>query len=536
MWEAILKKSIFELIEKGRVETLKKRIKKNPQELKAQDELGHTPAIVAAMDNKAEALAVMIAQDASIMKDEMLGDNPIHHAARQGSAEAVRVMIDYNSKLLSAKNSREDMPPVLAVRRKKLKALRVMLDKDLSILDLEDDEGRKLPFLAQHLGFKEGLALMLQKKPEIGEWVDAEGHKLSDLVGSEEILEASKSEVVEDVDFSEGKHPEKKGKFVMKNQIFEYIINYDVEALRDLIARQPGDLKKKMNEQGITPAMWAVTQNKPECLKVMIEADQSILLDKDVEGNLPMHFAGRNGVQEETIKVVVNANPDLWAVSNNKGQKPFDVAVKNGNTKAAARFFTAKTRKANEPERHTLIEEIGEQAIEIEKQDESIEVHREDILSRKAWPGYKENLLSAVFGDEERSQDFEKALDHLARHARVLSPHSKSGQAKKQAIITLLNDLREKGASEGLGGVQNLIEDELAKPTQKSDLTRYRPGFFGAYKWRSKFLHKRGVAHYEFINSMGESRTAVSRTDHYLMELCDAAATASAHYERFDDL
>ncbi len=133
----------------------------------------------------------------------------------------------------------------------------------------------------------------------------------------------------------------------------------------------------------------------------------------------------------------------------------------------------------------------------------------------KTWPTHCTELLKKLDINEDNKAELEHALNNLANHAHhhlnsvFNTERAKMGHKKYTLIQNLLEN------SEDLNSLHKSIEEILnTKNPEKSDLLKNRRGFFGAYKTICKIANHRGYKNYKF-----KTRIAISRTDHYLIEL-----------------
>ena len=150
---------------------------------------------------------------------------------------------------------------------------------------------------------------------------------------------------------------------------------------------------------------------------------------------------------------------------------------------------------------------------------------QEKYFNRNDWATNKEILTKKLFDkNAEVSEDlkinFQHALDDLARHARLnldsafTTKRALAGRKKYEVLSNLFQE------SENLEDLLNNIRMFLeVKNPDNSPLLKNRGGFFSAYKTFSRAANFLGAEHYKF-----GTRTAVSRTDHYLIALYDTIA------------
>ncbi len=162
---------------------------------------------------------------------------------------------------------------------------------------------------------------------------------------------------------------------------------------------------------------------------------------------------------------------------------------------------------------HNLLDEVSEELSE----------DQEKYFDPDNWTTNKETLANKLFDEitedrEDLKNAFYDALDDLAKHARnnldstSTTTRAEEGRQKYKALASLLEDV------EDLDSLQDSVKKFLnVKNPAKSTLLKNRGGFFGAYEKFSSFVNYIGVKHYQFGD-----RTAISRTDHYLIALNDA--------------
>ncbi len=191
--------------------------------------------------------------------------------------------------------------------------------------------------------------------------------------------------------------------------------------------------------------------------------------------------------------------------------------------KECARFLMLFDITINDPVflRHfNKVSQNTQDEVSDEISDETLELNK-NFFERDHWADNKTQLLEKLFEHEDLSESskiaFEKAIDDLAKHARLnlnskfTTKRALAGQKKYQALSTLFQE------SETLEDLQKNTRKLLdTKNPDKSTLLKNRGGFFGAYKTFSCAASFFGAKHYKFGN-----RTAISRTDHYLIALSD---------------
>ncbi len=154
-----------------------------------------------------------------------------------------------------------------------------------------------------------------------------------------------------------------------------------------------------------------------------------------------------------------------------------------------------------------------------------------------------QNLSETVFNDADELQELREhlwfflashqdngvssieAFDKIAKHAaRYLhsdwdTDRAQAGNEKYAQLVQLFQAIRnidDFDAIERLTKIRALIIAELEADPDENNLISNRGGFFGAYKTMSKCLNKLGFLHYSY-----KGRTAISTTDHLLIELVD---------------
>ncbi len=100
------------------------------------------------------------------------------------------------------------------------------------------------------------------------------------------------------------------------------------------------------NQGSTRPLFYAVEQNRPEMVKLLIEHSAVVNPDKDWEPNSAMHIATRTGNLEITMLLVsLGAKPNVW---NYKREAPLDLAIASGNTKLVKYLESKGARKGSD--------------------------------------------------------------------------------------------------------------------------------------------------------------------------------------------
>lgn len=210
----------------------------------------------------------------------------------------------------------------------------------------------------------------------------------------------------------------------------------------------------------------------------------------------------------------------LYFVSKIEAPEKIDYPSDSKAFKEGAKFLNIFNIKINDPNFLKLFNPVDKYT------EEQIKGMYKDYFDENAWSINRNEILQKLFAPEEPqnvTQDLiVHALDDLAKHARdhlkssVNTNRAHAGQQKYDALISLLDNA--KNFDELMENVEKLLDVE---DPNKSPLLKNRGGFFGAYKTLSRIANSLGKEHYAY-----RQRTAISRTDHYLIALYDALNAA----------
>jgi len=106
-------KELMNAVENGRLEQVQNLLKEKPDLVKARDNDGWTPLIMAARFNHVNLIKLLLKSGAKVDDVDNEGSSALHHASASGRMEAVKTLVE-NKARVSLKNQGGDTPRKLA--------------------------------------------------------------------------------------------------------------------------------------------------------------------------------------------------------------------------------------------------------------------------------------------------------------------------------------------------------------------------------------------------------------------------------------
>ena len=106
-------KELMTAVENGRLEQVQNLLKEKPDLVKARDNDGWTPLIMAARFNHVNLIKLRLKSGAKVDDVDNEGSSALHHASASGRMEAVKALVE-NKARVSLKNQGGDTPRKLA--------------------------------------------------------------------------------------------------------------------------------------------------------------------------------------------------------------------------------------------------------------------------------------------------------------------------------------------------------------------------------------------------------------------------------------
>jgi len=183
--------------------------------------------------------------------------------------------------------------------------------------------------------------------------------------------------------------------------------------LKLIIEKNPECISKKVTQYGYTPTLWAAKIGRTDALKLMIEKNPNVLNHKSPLGETLASIAEKNG-RAETLELIMKNTPAVLLDKDKDDYTPTITKDQVVNTATITKDLEDRTSAITKDQADNTA------TIQAEKTPQTNTQLDTPIFSKESWPINKQILLSK-FSDKKDQHDFEKALDHLARHARVLN-------------------------------------------------------------------------------------------------------------------
>lgn len=106
-------KELMNAVENGRLEQVQNLLKEKPDLVKAKDNDGWTPLIMAARFNHVNIIKLLLKSGAKVDDVDNEGSSALHHASASGRMEAVKALVESKARV-SLKNQGGDTPRKLA--------------------------------------------------------------------------------------------------------------------------------------------------------------------------------------------------------------------------------------------------------------------------------------------------------------------------------------------------------------------------------------------------------------------------------------
>ena len=106
-------KELMTAVENGRLEQVQNLLKEKPDLVKARDNDGWTPLIMAARFNHVNLIKLLLKSGAKVDDVDNEGSSALHHASASGRMEAVKTLVESKARV-SLKNQGGDTPCKLA--------------------------------------------------------------------------------------------------------------------------------------------------------------------------------------------------------------------------------------------------------------------------------------------------------------------------------------------------------------------------------------------------------------------------------------
>ncbi len=106
-------KELMNAVENGQLEQVQNLLKAKPDLVKARDNDGWTPLIMAARFNQVNLIKLLLKSGAKVDDVDNEGSSALHHASASGRMEAVKTLVE-NKAQVSLKNQGGDTPRKLA--------------------------------------------------------------------------------------------------------------------------------------------------------------------------------------------------------------------------------------------------------------------------------------------------------------------------------------------------------------------------------------------------------------------------------------
>jgi ankyrin repeat protein len=104
---------LHDAAEEGRLETVRRILKEQPQDLNATSPLGDTPLHLAASQQHTRVVQFLLKQGADLDRKGNQGNTPLHYAADAGSVDVVKILLQHGADL-EVKNDRGQTPLLVA--------------------------------------------------------------------------------------------------------------------------------------------------------------------------------------------------------------------------------------------------------------------------------------------------------------------------------------------------------------------------------------------------------------------------------------
>lgn len=149
---------------------------------------------------------------------------------------------------------------------------------------------------------------------------------------------------------------------------------------------------------------------------------------------------------------------------------------------------------------------------------------RVKYFDKSNWPDHKQEILQAIFGEDDPEPAVSRALEHLARHARWFldtdktNPRADAGRQKYKDLTDLFTRLSE---AETRQATREILEQHLDNNPNTTPLFKNRKGHGGLYEKIGEVLGKHGLFHFHYQHG-DVSHNMVSSTHRGLNVLYDA--------------
>ena len=280
---------------------------------------GRTPLMIAAGNDKLQAVKCLLKQGADPSLRDNKGWNMLHCASRGGNPEVIELMLSHVPSIDS--RTKEGVTPLMiAASNDKLQAVKYLL-KQGADPSLQDNNGWNVLHRLSRVGNPEGIELMPTHVPCIDS-VTKEGLTPLMIAAGNDNLQAVKCLLKQGADPS---LQDIKG----WSGLHSSSLGGNPEVIELMLSHVPSI--DSITKEGLTPLMIAALNDKLQAVKYLLEqgADPSLQNNK---GWSALHSASLDG-NPEVIELILNHVPNIDSITK-EGDTPLLIAARNDKLQA----------------------------------------------------------------------------------------------------------------------------------------------------------------------------------------------------------
>ena len=280
---------------------------------------GVTPLMIAAKNDKLQAVKYLLKQGADSSLQDNYGWNVLHYASKGGNPKVIELMLSHVPGI-DSRTKKGSTPLMIAARYDKLQAVKYLL-KQGADPSLQNNDGWNLLHFASLGGNPEVIELMLGHVPNIDS-ITKEGSTPLMIAARNDKLQAVKYLLKQGADPS------------LQDNDGWNLLHFasrggNPEVIELMLSHVP--CIDSRTKKGSTPLMIAALDDKLQAVKYLLKqgADPSL---QDNDGWNLLHFASRGG-NPEVIELMLGHVPNIDSITK-EGSTPLMIAARNDKLQA----------------------------------------------------------------------------------------------------------------------------------------------------------------------------------------------------------
>jgi len=307
-----------------------------------KDEQGQTPLHHAAHDGKKEVAVVLLERGAKVNAKDDEGRTPLHLASKNGHAPLVDLLLAKKAQVNSRdKNSRT--PLHHAALREKNDAALILISKR-AIVDAKDKKGWTPLYLACLNNLPKMAELLINKGAKVNPTISSKGKegKTITRAGPSPLIAATRDGHLQVVkvllDYKARVH----GPASAPKTPLHLAAEKEYPEIAKLLLENKANPNRR-DRSGKTPIYYTTYKGNIHTMNVLI--DHGVNVNQKIREGTLLHLASERG-QTAVVQILL-ANEANLNKRNSKGKTALEVAMANGNQKAAD-LITRETVKRRE--------------------------------------------------------------------------------------------------------------------------------------------------------------------------------------------